>query len=145
MTRTRRPTTQHPTVLIAGTGLAVGITVDGKSQPVGDGRYPPFRWGLAPVGVMTRRQLRAAGLRPGGAEPVARLVWRRGERWAELYAVNLAKPKRPMTQAKQRALDAAMTARRTCPLCARDAGYVLPTHLGCCLDCAETTRQETAA
>ncbi|MFI7586259.1 RRQRL motif-containing zinc-binding protein [Spongisporangium articulatum] len=92
---------------------------------------------MAPAGLATRRQLSACGLRPGGARPVAGLSWRRGERWADLYSLAAAKPKRPMTPAKAEALAKAMRARRTCPTCARDAGYVIPTSLGCCLDCHE--------
>ncbi len=47
----------------------------GDDDPDG---LPAFRWLCAPVGLGTRRQLAALGLRPGGAEPVARIVWRKG-------------------------------------------------------------------
>ncbi|WP_315986133.1 RRQRL motif-containing zinc-binding protein, partial [Streptomyces sp. t39] len=55
------------------------------------------------------------GLRPGGQEPVARIECRGGKRFAWLYRIDLAKPKIPMTFAKEVALDKAMAARQTCP------------------------------
>ncbi|WP_435862621.1 RRQRL motif-containing zinc-binding protein [Streptomyces luteogriseus] len=58
-------------------------------------------------------------LRPGGQEPVARITCRHGQRFAYLYRVDLAKPIRPMTLAKELALDKAMAARQTCPKCRR--------------------------
>lgn len=97
--------------------------------------YPAFRWLCAPVGLGTRRQLAARGLRPGGAQPVARIVWRRGRRWAALYVIHHAVPKRTPTPAQLAALDRAMQARRTCRTCGRDAGYCLPTSWTGCLDC----------
>jgi hypothetical protein len=101
--------------------------------------YPPR---LAPDGLATRRQLRAEGLRPGGQDIAAQVMWN-SRRWgrlmaAHLYRVDLALPVRPMTPAKQCALDAANTARRTCPACRRDAGYVIPTSLGTCVPCDDT-------
>lgn len=56
-----------------------------------------------------------------------------------LYRLALAKPVRPMTPAKAAALAKARAARRTCPICGQDAGYVLPAHLGTCLACADST------
>lgn len=98
-----------------------------------------FRWRLAPDGYATRRQLRARGLRPGGQDVAAQLERprrRRGPLVAYLYRVEDAKPVRPMTPAKWAALAKANTARRTCPECGRDAGYVIPTSLGMCVTCA---------
>jgi hypothetical protein len=97
--------------------------------------YPSFRWLCAPVGLGTRRQLTALGLRPGGIQPVARIVWRRGERFADLYPIHAAVPKRTPTPAQLSALAAAMRARRTCQTCGRDAGYCLPRRWTGCLDC----------
>ncbi|MFI8302589.1 RRQRL motif-containing zinc-binding protein [Streptomyces sp. NPDC085927] len=100
---------------------------------------PVYRWRLAPDGYATRRQLRAQGLRPGGqdvAAQVERPRRRRGPLVAYLYRVDRAKPVRPMTPAKWAALDRANTARRTCPECRRDAGYVIPVSLGTCVPCA---------
>ncbi|WP_436786327.1 RRQRL motif-containing zinc-binding protein [Yinghuangia sp. YIM S10712] len=98
---------------------------------------PTYPWRLAPDGMATRRQLRAEGLRPGGQDVAAQVMWqtRRGVRVAYLYRVDAARPVRPMTEGKHRALAAAMRARRTCPVCGTDAGYVLPRHLGTCVPC----------
>ncbi|CDR08537.1 RRQRL motif-containing zinc-binding protein [Streptomyces iranensis] len=104
---------------------------------------PTYPWRLAPDGLATRRQLRARGLRPGGQEIAAQLMWRsrrygRRVRTAYLYRLDLAKPVRPMTAAKWAALAKANAARRFCPQCRRDAGYTLPTSLGVCTTCAAT-------
>ncbi|MFH8338971.1 RRQRL motif-containing zinc-binding protein [Streptomyces sp. AM6-12] len=100
---------------------------------------PVFRWRLAPDGYATRRQLRACGLRPGGQPVAAQLERprrRRGPLVAYLYRLGLAKPVRPMTPAKRAALDRANAARRICPQCRADAGYVIPASLGMCTPCA---------
>ncbi len=104
------------------------------------GGIPTYPWQMAPDGYMTRRQLRAAGLRPGGQPVAAQILWqsrRLGVRAAYLYRRELALPVRPMTPAKAAALALAMRARRTCPDCRRDAGYVLPARYGTCLPCAD--------
>ncbi|MEU5543572.1 RRQRL motif-containing zinc-binding protein [Streptomyces sioyaensis] len=103
---------------------------------------PTYPWGLVPLGLATRRQLRARGLRPGGQQVVAQILWRSrrynaGIRAAYLYRLDLAKPVRPMTPAKWAALAKANAARRLCPQCRRDAGYVIPTSLGVCVTCAD--------
>jgi len=100
---------------------------------------PVFRWRLAPDGYATRRQLRARGLRPGGQDVAAQLERPRRRRpplVAYLYRVDLAQPVRPMTPGRWAALTKANTARRTCPKCRRDAGYVIPASLGMCVSCA---------
>lgn len=106
---------------------------------------PTFPWRLAPDGHATRRQLRARGLRPGG-QPIAAQLMRRNRRRggvlvAYLYRVDRAKPVRPMTSRKWGALALAMLARRTCPNCLRDAGYVIPSSLGMCVTCAYPEEQ----
>jgi hypothetical protein len=103
---------------------------------------PLLSWGIAPRKVLaTYRQLRAAGLRPGGADPVAVLYFhsRRGMRmvFANLYLIAAAKPLRPMTPAKWAAIRAADAAQRTCPTCPpgqRVKPYRL-TAVGQCWDC----------
>ncbi len=103
------------------------------------GALPVFRWRLAPDGYATRRQLRARGLRPGGQDVAAQLERPRRRQpplVAYLYRIDLAKPVRPMTPAKRAALDKANAARRRCPECGQDAGYVIPTTLGMCVTCA---------
>jgi hypothetical protein len=121
--------------LVAGIGGPVGVTVDGRAATATTGLFLAFRFRLAPSGLATRRQLSACGLRPGGAQPVAWLSWRNGQRIAYLYDVAMAKPKRDFTPAKRAALGKAMRARRTCPDCLRDVGYVIPTRYGMCVDC----------
>lgn len=100
---------------------------------------PVYRWRLAPDGYATYRQLRALGLRPGGqgvAATLERPRRRRGPLVAYLYLIDRAKPVRPMTPGRWAALAAANRARRTCPVCGRDAGYVIPPSLGACVPCA---------
>ncbi|MFI9245784.1 RRQRL motif-containing zinc-binding protein [Streptomyces sp. NPDC053086] len=101
---------------------------------------PVYRWRLAPDGYATRRQLRARNLRPGGQDVAAQLERprRRGRPplVAYLYRIDLAKPVRPMTPARRAALAKANAARRVCPQCRRDAGYVIPPSLGMCTPCA---------
>ncbi|MEU8872398.1 RRQRL motif-containing zinc-binding protein [Streptomyces javensis] len=108
---------------------------------------PTYPWRFAPDGLATRRQLRARGLRPGG-QPVAAQVlrprYRRGPLVAYLYRLDKAKPVRLMTDAKRRALACAMRARRTCPQCRTDAGYVIPASLGVCVPCAYPDDQTAA-
>ncbi|MCK2221923.1 hypothetical protein MF672_050165 [Actinomadura sp. ATCC 31491] len=92
--------------------------------------------------MRTLRQLTAEGLRPGGQGVQAQVLWcsRRhgapGVRAAYLYDVRFALPKRTATLRQRAALAKANAARRTCPECLTDVGYVLPRHLGVCLDCA---------
>ena len=54
----------------------------------------PYHW--APAGLLTLRQLRAKGLRPGGQDITAQILWRhrRQRRVAYLYREALALPKR---------------------------------------------------
>ncbi|GGQ42448.1 MULTISPECIES: RRQRL motif-containing zinc-binding protein [Streptomyces] len=108
---------------------------------------PVYRWRLAPDGLATRRQLRALGLRPGGQDVAAQLERprrRRGPLVAYLYSIEQAKPVRPMTPARWAALERANAARRTCPECGRDAGYVIPASLGMCTTCAYPEEQRAA-
>ncbi|GAB2816871.1 RRQRL motif-containing zinc-binding protein [Streptomyces daliensis] len=112
------------------------------------GTLPVFRWRLAPDGYATRRQLRAQGLRPGGQDVAAQVERPRRHRpplVAYLYRIELAKPVRPMTPAKWAALAKANTARRVCPQCGRDAGYIIPSRLGTCVPCAYPEDQRAAA
>ena len=111
------------------------------------GALPVYRWRLAPDGLATRRQLRALGLRPGGqdvAAQVERPRRRRGPLGAYLYAIEHAKPVRPMTPARWAARAQANAARRLCPECRRDAGYVIPPALGMCTPCAYPEEQRAA-
>nr|MDT0661930.1 RRQRL motif-containing zinc-binding protein [Micromonospora sp. DSM 115978] len=100
---------------------------------------PTFWWRGAPAGYATRRQLRAAGLRPAGQPVAGQILWRGvgGTRVAYLYRLDLAAPKRTATPAQRAAIGKALTARRTCPTCRRVRDYVIPRSLGECLDCSE--------
>ncbi|MFE5674038.1 RRQRL motif-containing zinc-binding protein [Streptomyces erythrochromogenes] len=104
---------------------------------------PVYRWRLAPEGLATRRQLRALGLRPGGQDVVAQIERprrKRGPLVAYLYRIDRARPVRPMTPRRAAALAKANAARRWCPSCRRDAGYVIPVALGTCVPCADAPR-----
>ena len=105
-------------------------------DPTGE-RYgiPTYPFKLAPSGLATLRQLRADGLRPGGQNIAAQLMWRKGKRVAYLYRVDLAKPKRTASPAQRAALDKALTARRTCGSCGQLRDYYIPRRTGACLTC----------
>ncbi|MFJ6788830.1 RRQRL motif-containing zinc-binding protein [Streptomyces angustmyceticus] len=111
---------------------------------------PTYPWHLAPEGLATRAQLRAAGLRPGGQEIAAQILWRSrrvrgGIRAAYLYRVDLALPVRPMTAGKRAALAKANAARRLCPNCRTDAGYRISPTVGMCVPCAYPDDEQRAA
>ncbi|MEU4836159.1 RRQRL motif-containing zinc-binding protein [Streptosporangium sp. NPDC023615] len=104
------------------------------------GGLPTYPWRFAPDGLATRRQLRAAGLRPGGQAPCAQVMWRSrraagGVAVAYLYDVAAAKPRRTPSTAQLQALGKAMRARRTCPDCGTEQSYCIPTRYGACLPC----------
>lgn len=118
------------------------LRADAFMDPTGE-RFgiPTWPWRMAPEHLVTYRQLAARGLRPGGQPVMGQVMWRSrrygaGVRVAYLYDVRLALPKRIPTGAQLAALGKALKARRTCPRCGVDAGYVLPRRLGCCLGCA---------
>ncbi|PWU43202.1 hypothetical protein DLJ46_32685 [Micromonospora globispora] len=115
------------------TGLAVDFY-----DPTGT-RYgfPTYPYLDAPAGLATRRQLRAAGLRPGGHDPVAQILWRhrRQQRVAYLYRLDLAAPERVATPAQRKAIAKALRARRTCRSCGLVQPYYIPRRTGACLDC----------
>ena len=99
--------------------------------------FPTFPYHGAPKWLATRRQLRADGLRPGGQNPVAQILWRHRaqRRVAYLYRREAAKPKRTATLAQLAAISKALTARRTCPACQQVKGYYIPRRTGECLNC----------
>ncbi|ONK09268.1 hypothetical protein STBA_71230 [Streptomyces sp. MP131-18] len=107
----------------------------------------PWTLGPSPDHMATERQLKARGLRPGGQDPTGQLGWLRGgeERFAALYPVELALPKRPMTPAKWAAVRKACAARRICPDCRRDVGYEPSRRLGACNDCTASGSYAAAA
>jgi len=105
---------------------------------------PVLGWGHADRGELaTVRQLRAMGLRPGGAAPVALLAFghrepgRREVEHARLYAITDAVPKRDATPAQREAIDKALAARRTCTDCGEEQDHYLSTTMRCCTPCAD--------
>lgn len=99
---------------------------------------PTYWWRGAPPGLATRRQLRADGLRPGGQDTAAQLMWAGvgGVRVAYLYRVDLARPKRTATPRQRQAISRALRARRVCPSCRQERPYYIPRSLGECVSCA---------
>ena len=89
------------------------------------------------AGLLTLRQLRAKGLRPGGQDITAQILWRhrKQRRVAYLYREALALPKRKASPAQLAAIAKALRARRTCPSCGTEKPYYIPRSLGECLDC----------
>jgi hypothetical protein len=86
---------------------------------------PTYPWfDQVPDHLKTRRQLAELGLRPGGPV-VAQVVWKRGRSWANLYELNVAQPKRAMTEAQRVALAKAQQNRpsrhRPKAICITDA------------------------
>jgi hypothetical protein len=96
---------------------------------------PTYPYRMAPDGLYTARQLRAMGLRPGGQEIAAQVLWRRGKRVAYLYRADLAKAKRTATPAQLAAIEKALAARRTCDTCGREVDHYIPRRYGECFDC----------
>jgi len=119
----RRSRVEFRTVVLPWNGVAVICRGERDGLPVFGWRGRP---GAVPVGLYTRKQLRAKGLRPGTADPDALLVFRhripaRTEEVCELWREEVAVPLRAMTPGMWRAHHAAMQARRFC----RDhRGYV---------------------
>jgi hypothetical protein len=108
---------------------------DPDGQRYGRPTYP-YHW--APAGLLTPRQLRARGLRPGGQDIAAQILWRhrKQRRVAYLYREDQAKPKRTATTAQLVAIAKALRARRTCPKCRAEKPYCIPRSKGECNDCA---------
>lgn len=107
---------------------------------------PALAWGWAArERLATRRQLRALGLRPGGAEPAAVLMFqhvrpnRRRIEYARLYLIARAVPKRQATPAQLAAIGKALAARRTCTRCQQVQGYYLSTISRMCGPCEDHT------
>lgn len=90
--------------------------------------YPWFD--QVPENLKTRNQLAELGLRPGGSIK-AQVVWKRGQRWANLYDLAEARPKQPATAAQLAALKKAQEKRRTCPVCKAVLPYVMGRYDDC--------------
>ena len=116
---------------------AKGIRVDFYDPEGQRHGLPTYPYHYAPKGLYTRRQLRAKGLRPGGQDIAAQILWRHRKniRVAYLYREDLAKPKRTATPAQRAAIRTALRTRRTCPSCGHEKDYYIPRSLGECNDC----------
>lgn len=111
-----------------------------------DANPPVYPWRGAPGHLATRAQLAAMGLRPGRQGVQGLLLWnsRRGgrprvdgRRFAALYDVGRARPRIVVSERRAASLEAALAARRTCPSCGIDRGYVPSARLGECNICAD--------
>jgi hypothetical protein len=103
----------------SGEGGTEWVTLpDGRQWPgrVRNG-LPEFKFGQAPAGLSTRRQLRDRGLSRGGQEPFARLTWKRDRRFAWLYVDDKAKAKRTPSDKQLAAVNKALAARKVCAEC----------------------------
>lgn len=86
---------------------------------------PEYPYQGAPENLKTRRQLADLGLRPGG-QAKGRIYWKRGKRYADLFEVAEALPKKQPTPAQLAALEKANIKRRTCPRCGTVFDFVIP-------------------
>src|SRR5690606_4924673 len=108
---------------------------------------PFWRWGWAPSGLATRRQVHAAGRRLArGQDPYGLIVWKRGTRTAALYRMDLTVAPRTKTPALLASVIAMETARRTCRDCKTVRPYRMPTSTWRCWECmASSDDYETVA
>ncbi|MDQ3990221.1 MAG: hypothetical protein M3291_13705 [Actinomycetota bacterium] len=107
---------------------------------------PALTWGRAArYPLATRRQLRAAGLAPGGQGPVAVLLFahrqpnRRRVEHTWLYLTTTCVAKRTPSPAQRAAIGRALAARRTCRRCTRVQDYYLSTISRLCRGCEDST------
>lgn len=107
---------------------------------------PVLSWGWADPTIWdTVRGLRRRGLRPGGQDPVALLLFQhhkegcRKLELANLYLVAPALPKRTATPAQRAAIGRALAARRTCRACGQVRDYYLSTISRLCVECEDAT------
>ncbi|MEV4283269.1 RRQRL motif-containing zinc-binding protein [Actinoplanes xinjiangensis] len=123
-------------------GARTGIRMEFYDPTGNHYGFPTFPYHYAPEGLATRRQLRAEGLRPGGFDPVAQILWRhkKQRRVAFLYRRDLAKPKRTATPAQLAVIERMLIARRTCSTCGVLRDYYIPRSIGECLSCADGAR-----
>ena len=103
----------------------------------------PYHW--APDGLLTIRQLRAKGLRPGGQDIAAQILWRHRKQRASPTSTAKTSPNPngapPSNQLA--AIGKALRARRICPTCGSEKPYCIPRSRGECNDCA--SRWENAS
>lgn len=104
---------------------------------------PAWKWGTAPAGLVTKRQLWSQQLRRRrGQDPVGLLVFRKrgcGEQVGELFRIDLALPSRPRSARWLASIEAMRRAHRTCRRCGYEFGHYMPTSTWQCWDCMEAT------
>lgn len=101
---------------------------------------PWWRWGWAPRGLATRKQIHTAGRRLGrGQEPYGLIVWKRGTRTAVLYRLDRTLPARRKTPALLASVEAMERARRTCRRCHQQRPYRMPMSTWRCWECTAIT------
>jgi len=123
--------------MLEALGARTGIRVEFYDPDGSRYGFPTFPYHYAPDGLVTRRQLRAQGLRPNGYDPVAQILWRHRKqiRTAHLYRRDLAAPKRAATPAQLAVIAKMLLARRTCRHCGQLRDYYIPRSTGACLVC----------
>lgn len=101
---------------------------------------PWWRWRWAPDGLMTRRQLHAAGrrLRPR-QEPYGLITCHRGKRVGVLFRVDQTLPAARITEAKRAAAAAMERGARTCPGCRELRSYRIPASTRRCWVCMDAS------
>jgi len=116
----------------SGRGVEWVLLWDGRHWPgrVRNG-LPEFKFGQAPAGLSTRRQLRERGLCRGGQEPFARLTWKRDQRFAWLYVDDKARAKRIPSDKQLAAVEKALAARKVCAECGPVDHFVRTTDQLC--------------
>lgn len=122
--------------ILCGICDAAFLTDEQRESAKPDDGIPSYEYRQAPRELATRRQLDVAGLRPGRQPVAGRLTWHHGTRRTDLYRIDLATTKRPVTPAQRAATEHAKRARRTCPSCTEVKQYPIPRRLGVCLHCA---------
>lgn len=123
--------------MLEALGARTGIRVEFYDPHGSQYGFPTFPYRYAPDGLATRRQLRAAGLRPNGQPVIAQILWRHRKqvRTAHLYRRDLAAPKRHATPAQLAVIAKMLLARRTCRHCGQLRDYYIPRSTGACLVC----------
>lgn len=111
-----------------------------------DGGLPVYRYGMAPDGLATPRQLRHQRLSPAGLKPAAWLYYNRLRHLTcALYDRAAARPIRPLSDCQRQALAAGRALANTieCKRCARVRVSVWGSHL--CAACAPAVEAELLA
>lgn len=86
-----------------------------------------YGWGEAPKDLKTRKQLALEGLRPSrGAKPIGRIEWKRGKKWADLFAITDTVKKREPSPAQLQAIAERQAKAQICRFCGAQFSHRLP-------------------